>query len=314
MLKRVSFGSRPHRLMEILRLGPLGRLLFTRDPGQATSIMAFNSHLGALQVRDRRQLSERDLCLREGWAWRRRPVWREMPDGRFARGYDLGSGLVTNIGVLALAGDSQWPQTTIVTNLFKLLKYHASGKGVTAAAFTDIQIETDSTVGGQTPVAGTQVFTHDQAATTQKWVSVATIAYTGTEAVTEWGLFNDTTLSRTTGSPFTATTANTATVTATPLTASSTSVQGETQHVVKTTTTPRHGLITSNTTAVLTLSFSAAIGWMVNTTGVVGSTPGATETYTLRPVMWDHKVFAAINVVNLDSVAFTYSLTIASGG
>lgn len=234
--------------------------------------------------------------------------------GRIKEIIPLGSGLVTNIGVLALAGDSQWPQTSIVVNLFKLLKYHASGKGVTAAAFTDIQIETDSTVGGQTPVAGTQVFTHDQAATTQKWVSVATIAYTGTEAVTEWGLFNDTTLSRTTGSPFTATTANTATVTATPLTASSTSVQGETQHVVKTTTTPRHGLITSNSTSVLTLSFSATSGWMVNATGVIGSTPGATETYTLRPVMWDHKVFAAINVVSGDSIQWSYSLVLASGG
>jgi hypothetical protein len=229
-------------------------------------------------------------------------------------GYDLGSGLTTNIGVLALAGDSQWPQTSIVTNLFKLLKYHASGTGVTAAAFTDVILQTPSGFGGQTPVAGTQVFTHDQAATTQKWVSVATIAYTGGEAVTEWGIFNDTTLSRTTGTPFTGTSANTATVTATPLTASSTSVQGESQHVVLTTTTPRYGLITSNSTSVLTLSFSAAIGWMVTSTGVVGSTPGATEAYTLRPVMWDHKVFSAINVVNLDSIQFTYTLTIASNG
>jgi len=235
-------------------------------------------------------------------------------NGKLVRDYDLGSGLVTNIGVLALAGDSQWPQTSIVTNLFKLLKWHASGKGVTAAAFTDIKIETDSTVGGQTPVSGTQVFTHDQVGTAQKWVSVATIAYTGNEAVTEWGLFNDSTLARTTGTPFTATTANTATVTATPLTASSTSVQGETQHVVHTTTTPRYGLITSNTTSVLTLSFSAASGWMVTTTGVIGSTPGSTEAYTLRPVMWDHKVFSAINVVNGDSIQFTYTLTISSGG
>ena len=261
-----------------------------RDPqGAATRFpggMAFGSNLQAAHIRD----------------------------GKLVRDYDLGSGLVTNIGVLALAGDSQWPQTSIVTNLFKLLKWHASGKGVTAAAFTDINIETDSTVGGQTPVSGTQVFTHDQVGTAQKWVSVATIAYTGNEAVTEWGLFNDSTLSRTTGSPFTNTTANTATVTATPLTASSSSVQGETQHVVKTTTTPRYALITSNTTSVLTLSFSAASGWMVTTTGVIGSTPGSTEAYTLRPVMWDHKVFSAINVVNGDSIQFTYTLTIASGG
>lgn len=30
--------------------------------------------------------------------------------------------------------------------------------------------------------------------------------------------------------------------------------------------------------------------------------------------MWDRKVFAAINVVNLDSIQFTYTLTINSGG
>jgi len=270
-----------------LRL-PLGFVL-GRDPhGSATlmSGMMFDTHLRATHMRNGVIIGE----------------------------HDLGSGLVTNIGVLALAGDSQWPQTSIVTNLFKLLQYHASGKGTTAAAFTDIQIETDSTVGGQTPVAGTQVFTHDQSATAQKWVSVATIAYTGTEAVTEWGLFNGSTLSRTTGTPFTATTANTGTVTGTPLTASAAGVRGETQFVVKTTTTPRYALITSNSTSVLTLSFSAASGWMVTTTGVIGSTPGSSEAFTLRPVMWDHKVFSAINVLNGDSIQFTYTLTIASGG
>jgi len=228
---------------------------------------------------------------------------------------NLGSGLVTNIGVLALCGDMLWASpSAAAVNLFKLLKYHASGKGTTAAAIADYRIETDSTVGGETPVAGTQVFTHDQTGTVQKIVSVATIAYTGSEAVTEWGFFNDATLARTTGSPFTATTANTGTVTGTPLTASSSTVQGEQQHVINTTTTPRIALITSNTTSVVTLSNSAASGWMVSTTGVIGSTPGSTETYTLRPVMWDHKVFSAINVVNLDSIQFTYTLTISSGG
>jgi hypothetical protein len=237
------------------------------------------------------------------------------PKGRLIEERDLGSGLTTNIGVLALAGDSQWPQTSIVTNLFKLLKYHASGKGVTAAAFTDIKIETDSTVGGQTPVAGTQVFTHDQVATSQKWVTVATIAYTGSEAVTEWGLFNASTLTLTpAGSPLTAVTANTATGTGSVWTASAAGVLGLSQAVIQTTTTPRYALITSNTTNVLTLSFGAASGWMVTTTGVIGSTPGSTETFTLRPVMWDHRVFAAVNVSTGDSIQFTYTLTIASGG
>lgn len=228
--------------------------------------------------------------------------------GKYQGSADLGSGLVTNIGVLALANDMNWASpSAAAVNVFKLLKYHATGKGTTAAAATDFKIETDSTVGGQTPVAGTQVFT--PADNLQKIVSVATISYTGTEAVTEWGFFNDSTLSRTTGSPFTATSATGGTVTGTPLTASSTTVQGEQQHVVHTTTTPRIGLITSNTTSVITIP-----NWLVATTGASGSTPGSTETYALRPVMWDHKVFSAINVVNGDSIQFTYSLTISSGG
>lgn len=32
------------------------------------------------------------------------------------------------------------------------------------------------------------------------------------------------------------------------------------------------------------------------------------------PTLWDHKVFAAINVANGDSIAFTYTLTVTAGG
>lgn len=228
--------------------------------------------------------------------------------GRHQGHRNLGSGLVTNIGVLALANDMNWAAPSgAAINLFKLLKYHASGKGTTAAAATDFKLETDSTVGGQTPVAGTQVFT--PADNSQKIVSVATISYTGTEAVTEWGWFNAAVLAATTGSPFTATSATGGTVTGTPLTASSATVQGQQQYVVHTTTTPRIGLITGNTTSVLTIP-----NWLVATTGASGSTPGSTEAYTFRPVMWDHKVFSAINVGNGDSIQFTYTLTINSGG
>lgn len=228
--------------------------------------------------------------------------------GKFQGERDLGSGSVTNIGVLALINDMNWAAPSgAAVNLFKLLRYHASGKGVTAAATTDFKLETDSTVGGQTPIAGTQVFT--PADNLQKIVSVATIAYTGTEAVTEWGWFNRATLNDTTGTPATATSATSLTATGTPFTASSGTVQGRQQEVVHTTTTPRIGLILSNTTSVLTIP-----GWLVATTGATGSTPGGTEAFSTRPVMWDHKVFAAINVANGDSVQFTYSLTIASGG
>lgn len=232
----------------------------------------------------------------------------KLAEFRPGLGYDLGSGLVTNIGVLALANDMNWASpSAAAVNVFKLLRHHASGKGITAAAATDFKIETDSTVGGQTPVAGTQVFT--PADNLQKIVSVATIAYTNAEAVTEWGWFNRSTLADTTGSPFTATGGTSGTTTAAPLTASSTIVQGQQQYVLHTTTTPRIALVATNSTSVFTIP-----GWLVATTGATGSTPGATEAYTIRPLMWDHKVFAAINVGNLDSIAFTYSLTISSGG
>lgn len=230
---------------------------------------------------------------------------------------DLGSGLVTNIGVLALANDMNWASPATAVNVFKLLKYHATGIGVTAAAATDFKIQTPSAAGGQTPVAGTQVFTPDQAATTQKIVSVATIAYTGTEAVTEWGFFNRATLGDAAvaaDSPFTAVTALLATGTGTTLTASSTTVQGDSQYVLEAQTTARIALILSNSTSAYTIATGGNNGWLVSSTGIVGSAPGGTETFKKRALMWDHKQFAAINVVNGDSIQFTYSLTVSSGG
>jgi len=228
--------------------------------------------------------------------------------GRWQGFKDLGSGLVTNVGVLAMCNDFAWaaPSGASVATL-KLANNHASGTGVTAAAATDIKLQTVSTQGGQTPVAGAQSLV--SAANLQKYRSVATIAYTGSEAVTEWGLFLSGTLSATTGSPFTATSATTGTVTGTPLTASSGTVQGQQQNIFETTTTPRWGLVLSNTTSIITIP-----AWYVTADGTGGSTPGATEAYTIRPVMWDHKVFAAVNVANGDSIQFTYSLEIVEGG
>jgi hypothetical protein len=229
-------------------------------------------------------------------------------NGAVYKEYKLGSGAVTNAGVMALANDMNLAAPSgAAINTFKLAKWHASGTGATAAAATDIILQTASTQGGQTPVSGTQVFT--PAANLQKYVSVATVTYTGSEAVTEWGLFLGNALSSTTGTPFTATSATSATVTGTPLTASSSTVQGLEQNIVLAGTTASYGLITSNTTSVLTIP-----AWFNSATGVAGSTPGSTEAFTTRPVMWDHKVFAAINVVNGDSIQFTYTLTFTSGG
>lgn len=221
---------------------------------------------------------------------------------------DLGSGLVTNVGVLAMANDYAWADPSGANNeILGLVNYHATGTGTTAAAATDIKLQTVSTQGGQTPVAGAQ--TTVSAANLQKYQTVATISYTGSEAVTEWGLFTHTPLTATTGSPFTATTATSATATATPFTASTATVAGQQVRIVEAGTTTVWGMIFSNTTSVLTIP-----AWYKTADGTAGSTPGSTETYTLRPTMWDHKVFSAINVVNGDSIQFTYTLTISSGG
>jgi hypothetical protein len=107
--------------------------------------------------------------------------------GKIEGTVDLGSGLVTNIGVLAMANDFAWaaPSGSSLATL-KLSNNHATGTGATAAAATDFKLQTVSTNGGQTPVAGTQTLV--SAANSQIYRTAATIAYTGSEAVTEWGL------------------------------------------------------------------------------------------------------------------------------
>lgn len=231
--------------------------------------------------------------------------------------YNLGSGLVTNVGTLALANDALWSVTNAPNNLFRFTKYHASGTGTTAAAATDIKLQTASTQGGQTPVVGTQVLV--SAANLQKYQTVATVSYTGGEAVTEWGLFAyDSTfpavsaLSDSTGTPFTSGTATTGTVTGTPLTASSTTAMGQQMSIIENTgnATPHWGLITSNTTSVVTVP-----AWYKVSDGTAaGVTPANTNAYVFRPIMWDHKVFSAINVASGDSIQFTYTLTMTAGG
>lgn len=232
-------------------------------------------------------------------------------NGKWQGCRNLGSGLVTNVGVLALANDFQLAAPSgAAINTLKLANNHFTGTGVTAAAATDIKIQTISTQGGQTPIAGTMTLV--SAANLQKLQTVATINYTGTEAVTEWGLITSTTVSATTGSPFTAGTATTGTVTATPLTASSATIQGQQQTIFENTgnATPHWGLVTSNSTSVVTVP-----AWYKVSDGTAaGVTPANTNTYVIRPVMWDHKVFTAINVVTGDSIQFTYVLTISSGG
>lgn len=286
---------RPVRQM---RIPGVGRLMLTRDQGEGQLLARewFASHLTALH--------------RDG-------------DGKLVHAHDLGSGLVTDAGVLSLANDFAWPAPSAAAiNILRIANNHATGTGVTAAAVTDIKLQTPSGFGGQTLTAGVQTLVQASTAGTgttgtQKYQSVATINYTGTEAVTEWGLFGNkgavggTGLTDATGSPFTAGAATTGTVTATPLTASSTTVQGQANTLIDNTNATRvsWGLVLSNTTSVLTVG-----AWYLTATGAAGTAPVNADTYVFRPVIWDHRVFAAINVNNGDSIQFTYQLTPNQGG
>jgi hypothetical protein len=85
--------------------------------------------------------------------------------------------LVTNAGVAyeaaAFAGGST------VANF----NYHDSGTGTTAAAVTDTALQTPT---GQARVAGTQT----TPGSTNEYQTVASITYTSSYAITEWGLFS----------------------------------------------------------------------------------------------------------------------------
>jgi len=277
---RLIRAPRPHPA-RVLRIPGLGRVILTRDPGEST------------------------LLAREYFATQLFATHRDG-DGRVIHEHDLGSGLVTNIGVLSMANDFAWSAQLNLATL-ALANQHASGTGTTAAAATDFQCQTLASPTTTTAVAGTQTLV--PSGTAPKYQTVATINYTSTLAITEWGLFSLATLSSTTGTPFTATTATTWQDTGSAQTASSATVRGLQGTIVVPGTTAVWGLNLSNTTHVGTIP-----AWYNQSNGAAGSTPGATEAFSVKPVMWDHKVFAAINVNNGDSIQFTYQLTVNSGG
>lgn len=299
---------------KIVNLPFLGRVALVSDKGGEASGfpggLGFHTNVSAQLIRNGSPVEAKKVWEGHTLAYR----WLHRHDDPTLM--DLGSGLVTNIGATALANEAitlASPSGARINTLF-LSNQHATGTGTTAAAATDFKLQTVSTQGGQNAVAGTQSIDTTSTIAVPKYKTVATVVYTGTEAVTEWGLHTNATLSTTTGTPFTATSATTFTATGTPFTASSSTVQGLQQQIVIAGTTTVLGLIQSNTTSVGTLFNNGTTGWFTQAAQTAGSTPGGTEAYTLRPIMWDHKVFGAINVVNGDSIQFTYTLTVTSGG
>lgn len=279
----------PHRLKEILRT-PFGRVLVTKDRGTGSLIshMYFQTHLQATRIEANGKVTE----------------------------FDLGSGLVTNIGVAAMANDPQWAMPSGAScQTLKLLNNVATGTGATAAAVFDFQLQTPAAPTATTAVTGAQSFVSQAMSGSNSQMTfkqVTTLNYTSTISVSEWGLFTGATLSATTGSPFTTTSATGGGVAGTPFTASSTTVQGLQQNIIVPGTTAAWGLITANTTGgAASITIPA---WYKQSDGTVSATPGGTETYAIKPVMWDHKVFTGIGVNSGDSIAFTYTMIINCGG
>jgi hypothetical protein len=102
---------------------------------------------------------------------------QHVRNGEVVGDYDFGSGLVTTefctILALALGGTA---------GNITLFKFHDSGTGVTAAAIGDTDL--------QTPAGPTTRATGSQSPSGVVYTTVGTIAYTGTLAITEWGLFS----------------------------------------------------------------------------------------------------------------------------
>lgn len=283
-LKLRKHGNpRPKKVRQIWLPG-IGRIAFTTDPGDG---FMFGTQLFETRFR---------MNIRDS-------------GGRLMESLDLGSGLVTNVGVLALAYDAKAPG--VATNLATLLanlKWHAWGTGATAAATTDIKLQTPGAPTASKAVSGTLSIVNNGAGE-PKFVSTAIITAESSLAITEWGIFGGEELAQATGEPLTAETANSGTVTGTPLTASSATAKGETGKILNASESEDiWGLITSNTTSVVTVP-----AWYKTSTGAEKQ-PSATSKYTLRPVMWDHKVFGAVNVESGNKIEGIYELLLKSGG
>lgn len=292
----MSFGSvgagghleakriRPHRVRGF-RVPHLGRVMFSRDPGFG-SVLArevMHTHLHALHL--------------DG-------------DGKVKGEHDLGSGAIQDNFVVALIAD----QLGTTTNkgapiLANSGKYMYSGTGSTVNSY-DYQLQT--TAG---PASGAAVVTPGVSADNATLQYVATVAYTTSLAITEWGLFN----TNSQGAAYSASSFSSITGTVvTPTTGPGWTANQYAGYVVVDTSagTKVAGYIISNTTTALTIAtIGSSTGWYDLTSGGgTGTTPATTDTLGIYPLMSDHKTFSTINVANGDSIQFTYTQTWQSGG
>lgn len=243
-------------------------------------------------------------------------------DGKLRHEYDLGSGKVNVALAAALAkdfvGTTNNKQAPILAQLSRMF----SGTSSTTEQPYDYALGAAINIASAaiTPTLSIVASSNNAAMT-----YVGTIAYTGTNAVVEWGLFGP----NANGSQY-----NTATntITATTLTPGTGPgwttnqwapgyivVSGTNSGTPNSTTAGTVGaLIESNTATALTIAQASNDGisyfGLTGATAGAGATPANNTRFDIWPFMADHKTFAAINVVNGDSIQFTYTLTIQSGG
>jgi hypothetical protein len=217
--------------------------------------------------------------------------------------YNLGSGLVTNAGVNMNANDFSWATATL-----KQMNSHGIGTGTTAAAASDIVLQTPIAAASLTGSTNGYMTGAQSLINPNKYQTVATFTAAGALAVTEWGLAMGTFLPVSivaAGTTYSATGAAFTALGSAP-TVGSTIVN--LAAAANTPTTTAMGLVTASSTTTVTLP---AWNTLAN---AAGTTPTNATASQVVPSLWDHKVFAAINLASGDTLQITYQLSLASGG
>jgi len=146
----------------------------------------YTSTLSAILFRGNGQMIDiGDLDAKKPWLQR---VWERIHfDER---------GLVTDTGVFALT--TEFSSAQAGSNALAPFQYHATGTTNTAPVVTNTALAAELSNGAGAPAtrpaASSQTATGGAATATATFVSVATIPYTGTAAIVEWGLFNSATI------------------------------------------------------------------------------------------------------------------------
>lgn len=279
-------APRPHKARSV-HIPGLGRVIFTRDQGAAFSTGRdyLQSHLEAVHF--------------DG-------------DGKIKDIRDCGSGNVQSNFVVGLAQDALGTGSNPAAPILAGNKYMLSGTTATVNTY-DFQLAASAGV-LSTAITPTRTEVANGTAGTDATLQyVGSIAYTSTLSIVEWGLFN----ANVTGSQSTSTT-NVPTATGTSSSTWGTAPSGVNAWagwIVYASASSVAGFITANSTNTTASTITIAPGWYkLASSGGTGSTPGTNVNLQVYPLMIDHKSFGTISVVNGDSIQFTYTLQIVSGG